>query len=241
MFRPREFHVDDLVRAAEHLRVHPFGVLVSADGGIRATHLPFLLGPSDPGRQFPATVVSHGSARNPHLRGLTDGTEVLVIVPGPDVYVSAAWYEAEPDVPTWNYTALHVAGRYRRLAAREDVDALLGDTVARFEDDRGTPGWRLDELDGDLVAGLARGVIAFAVDVDDVRAVAKLGQDKLPLDVVAVHKRLRAGPPSARAVAEEMARHDVRGRPVGTEPSTTGMAGTDDEAAALAAKVAGPR
>jgi transcriptional regulator len=218
VFRPAEFDVTDPARAADHVRRHPFGVLVSGGtGGLRGTHLPFLLGPGGARDAFPPTLLSHGSARNPQLRALADGDEVLAVVPGPEAYVSASWYEAEPDVPTWNYTAVHVSGRYERLD-RDAAAALLDATVTAFEDDRGAPGWDLGVLDPALVDGLARGVIAFAVHVDEVRAAAKLSQDKLPRDVALVRRGLAGRDAGGRDVVAEMERHAVRGRAAG-EPA----------------------
>lgn len=208
MYRPREFDAPDPAAACEHLRLFPFGVLVSHDGrhGLRATHLPFLPG-RGPAGAFPATLLSHGSARNAHLQDLADGDDVLVVLPGPDAYVSGSWYRDEADVPTWNYTAVHVSGRYRRLAGAA-LDDLLDTTVRAFEEDRGAPGWSLGELPDDLVRGLARGVVAFAVDVVAVRAAAKLSQDKTPQDAARVVAGVRRRDGEHPLLAE-VARHRV--------------------------------
>jgi transcriptional regulator len=204
VFRPREFDAPDPV--------------------VRATHLPFLLGPTSAHEAFPPTLLSHGSARNEQLQQLTDGDEVLVVLPGPDAYVSAAWYRDEPDVPTWNYTAVHVSGRYRRLDGAA-TDRLLAETVAGLETDRGVPGWGLDRLDERLVRGLARGVIAFAVLVDEVRSAAKLSQDKLPGDVAHVRAGI-AHRDGDHPVLLEMDRHGVVGREPSAAPSTGPTDGT---------------
>lgn len=220
MYRPAEFDAPDLARAAEHVRRFPMGVLVSAGGGLRATHLPFLLGETTGGEAFPATLVSHGAAANPQLQDLTDGEEVLVVLPGPEAYVSASWYRAEPDVPTWNYTAVHVHGRYRRLD-RPAADALLDRTVHEFETDRGEPGWGLHRLDPALVRRLARGVIAFTVDVVRVRSAAKLSQDKLEDDVQQVRTGIRRRD-GDHPLLGELERHSVRGRDPLVDPTTAG-------------------
>src|SRR3546814_9689193 len=52
----------------------------------------------------------------------------LVVFSGPHGYVSPRWYETAPAVPTWNYEAVHVAGRAKAIhdpaALRSIVDRL---------------------------------------------------------------------------------------------------------------------
>lgn len=42
-------------------------------------------------------------------------SKVLVIFRGENSYISSSWY-SEPEVPTWNYRAVHVYGRLRELS-----------------------------------------------------------------------------------------------------------------------------
>ncbi len=54
---------------------------------------------------------------NPHWREIADDTTALLIVTGPDAYVSPTWYAAKAEhgkvVPTWNYSAVHLTGSAR--------------------------------------------------------------------------------------------------------------------------------
>ncbi len=223
MFRPYEFDVDDPAVPGALVTSRPLGLLVShGSSGLRGTHLPFLLTGDDSGPTGPRLLMSHGSARNEHLQELTDGDPVLVAFSGPDAYVSASWYVAEPDVPTWDYVATHAHGRYRPIDADVDVRGLLDRTVRTFEERYGDPSWSSRLLDPELVDGLTRGVLAFFVEVDRWETAAKLGQDKLPDDVDVVHRRLLSGPdPAGPAVADAMTRLGVRGRNPAGAPSTT--------------------
>ena len=48
--------------------------------------------------------------------------EALVIVRGPDAYISPAWYPSKAEhgrvVPTWNYVTAHVYGRLAEMMTR---------------------------------------------------------------------------------------------------------------------------
>ena len=92
------------------------GIIASARGRLDATHLPFLL---DDETGDAGDLISHYAIRNAQLSALVDGDEVLVVFPGPHAYVSASLYRAEADVPTWNYTSVHVRGRFVRTSDAE--------------------------------------------------------------------------------------------------------------------------
>jgi transcriptional regulator len=51
------------------------------------------------------TVGAHLAKANPHWRKIDDGCPALLIVTGPDAYVSPTWYPAKAEhgkvVPTW--------------------------------------------------------------------------------------------------------------------------------------------
>ena len=194
------------------------GIIVGHhDGKLFATHLPFLID-NEPD---PRGVVSHFAIRNEHLRSLPDESEVLVIFPGPHAYVSPSHYVAEEDVPTWNYSAVHLSGTYRRLPD-EALRDLLTRTVDTFEQPREQP-FSLDSMDLDTVRNLARGVIGFNVETIDLKGGYKLSQDKLQGDVDAVLDAFGAShSPAERSVADEMRRHGVSGRTgaPSTDPTT---------------------
>ena len=76
--------------------------------------LPFVY---DPGM---GTLRGHLARNNDQWRRPVVG-EALVIVRGPDAYISPAWYPSKAEhgrvVPTWNYVTAHV---YGRLAVHDD-------------------------------------------------------------------------------------------------------------------------
>lgn len=145
----------------------------------------------------------------------------MVIFPGPDAYISPALYRAEPDVPTWNYSAVHLYGRYQPAGSAE-LRSILERTVDRFERTR-KESWRLDSLPASLVRSLSRGVIGFRIETTRIEGGYKLSQDKLATDVESVMSGLGASRlPRDRAVAEDMRAAGIRGRsgPPTTDPES---------------------
>jgi transcriptional regulator len=114
-------------------------------------------------------------------------------------------------VPTWNYSAVHVQGTYRRLPA-EQLAPLLSRTVNQFERTQASP-FSLSTMDPADLNSLARAVVAFEVRPRVIKGGYKLSQDKLQPDVDGVIEGFqRSGNPDQLAVADEMRRHGVTGR-----------------------------
>jgi len=218
VYRAHEFQDDSAGRAYSHIRNNPFGIVVARAGGtLHATHLPFLLDDEE----SPSGLLGHCALRNESLAALAAGQEVLVIFSGPDAYISPTLYRAEPDVPTWNYSAVHLHGRYRRVGQSE-LHAILRRSVDRFERTRTEP-WQLDSLPASLVRSLSRGVLGFRIETTRIEGGYKLSQDKLAADVESVMSGLGASNlPRDRAVAEDMRTAGIRGRscPPTTDPES---------------------
>jgi len=176
------FHEDDREQAFALVERHPFGLLVTAQGGeLHATHVPFLL---DRGRGPGGSLLGHLARRNPHAAALRDGCPSVAVFASSGAYVSPRWYTAEPDVPTWNYAAVHVHGVARTLDAAA-VSDIVDRSVRHFERGFADP-WQLRSLDERTIRGLERGVVAFEMPLDRWQAAFKLSQDKQPIDVAGV-------------------------------------------------------
>ncbi len=126
MYTPDRFKIKDQDEIFRFIQAHSFGVMVCAE--LEATHLPFLLDPSE-GKC--GTLYSHFARANPHWNSL-EGKEVLIIFSGPHSYISPTWYGDAPAVPTWNYGSVHVTGRLSILPAT-DTNAVLNRTLAQYE------------------------------------------------------------------------------------------------------------
>jgi transcriptional regulator len=202
MYVPNAFREDDVARLHEFIRAWSFALLVTdVDGAPVATHLPFVLDTDGPG----ARLIGHMARANPQWRSFDGVRPALVVFAGPHAYVSPTWYATAPAVPTWNYAAVHAYGCPRvldGLAARRDAVERL---VAVHE-----AAWRLADQPEDFVAGMLGGIVAFELPIARLAGKLKLSQNRPAADRTGVVRALEAGGPSARAVADLMARRAGR-------------------------------
>ncbi|MFN3423888.1 MAG: FMN-binding negative transcriptional regulator [Novosphingobium meiothermophilum] len=174
-----------------------FGMIFAATpDGPRVAHVP-LHSTGDGAVQF---HLSRGNALARHL----DGTTALAVVNGPDGYVSPRWYADPAQVPTWNYVALEMEGRVRRM----DQDGLHGllEAVSTAHEARLADGqpWTMDKMPADTLRRMMTGIIGFELEVLAWRPTFKLSQNKSAQDRARIAAGLEAeGSP---AIAELMRR-----------------------------------
>ena len=187
MYTPPSFAAgDDFALAL--IAEYPFGMLMTpGDGAPQITHLPMLADDRDDG----LWLLGHVARANPHAQTILEGTaRATAVFVGPHAYVSPSWYE-EPyeTVPTWNYAAVHCEGLLREGDAYDTVARLTG----AFEAGRPQP-WRMERLDVAYVENQLRGIVAFEMRVETIRAKAKLSQNRTPADRDRVAANLEASP-----------------------------------------------
>lgn len=148
-----------------------FGMVFAATpDGPRVAHVP-LLWTGDGAVQF---HLSRGNAMTKHLNGMT----VLAVINGPDGYVSPRWYADPEQVPTWNYVAVELEGRVRRM----DAEGLLGQITALSNKHEariaaGKP-WTMDKLPEAKSRALQAGIVGFELETQVWRETIKLSQNK---------------------------------------------------------------
>ena len=199
MYVPSAFApTDDAVR--ELLLRHRAADLVTAGPeGLTATMLPFLYdaGATPCAGTWPATTTTGAPA---------DGAAALVIVRGPDAYISPSWYATKAEhgrvVPTWNYVTAHVHGV---VTVHDDpawVAELVRELTDRHEAGRPAP-WSVDDAPPKFFAGQLRAIVGVELAIERIEAKFKLSQNRPAADVDGVIEGLRAtgDPQSAAAVA----------------------------------------
>lgn len=203
MYSPEAFKVDDRATLNVFLRQHNFATLVTQNaGGLQATHVPLVL-KEGVGEQ--GTLQGHLARANPQWRDLDPDTEVLVIFTGPHAYISPAWYQTSPAVPTWNYTAVHVYGFPRLVEDPGEFAAMLHELVEVHERDR--PERWSGEMPEDFRDRLMKGIVGFEIAITRIEGKFKLSQNR-PDDAPGVIEGLSQSPhPGDHEVAELMRRH----------------------------------
>ena len=215
MYVPAHFQPsDDEVREAlRHLGA--VDLVTATDDGLLATLIPMLWDEpgSRPGLGPWGALVGHVARNNAQWRTPAIG-EAMVIVRGPDAYISPRWYAAKREhgrvVPTWNYVMVQAHGR---LVVHDDVE-WLETNVRRLTDaheaDAGEP-WSVDDAPRAYVDGQLRAIVGVEVLLDRVVGKWKLGQNRSDEDIggaiegleaageLGVSAAMRAAPRRSRA------------------------------------------
>ena len=197
MYSPGHFAADDAA-VRELLARHGAADLITlTEDGLLATMLPFAYEPSA-GEQ--GALYGHVARNNDQWRTPALG-ESLVIVRGPDAYVSPSWYAAKAEhgrvVPTWNYVTAHV---YGRLVVHDDpawVEDVVRRLTAKHEAARRrspgqSPEWSVDDAPRKFIEGQLRAIVGLELQITRIEAKAKLSQNRPVTDIPGVVAGLAA-------------------------------------------------
>ena len=203
MFVPHHFAVEDEHEIRRIVRGVGSAHLVTSgqDGYPSATLLP-IMWQGD-------TVIAHMARANPHWQAIDDGAPALLIVAGPEAYISPSWYASKAEhgrvVPTWNYVVVQLTGRVRIHDDAQWLRSALDELVDRHESHRESP-WRTADAPEKFVRGQLRAIVGIEVTVERAQATAKLSQNRSRADREGVVRGLASeGSHGASAVAEAMA------------------------------------
>jgi transcriptional regulator len=205
VYVPAHFAPPDEEAVRDLLRHHGAADLITntADG-LLATMLPFIYDENGDGER---RLLGHLARNNDQWRTPAVG-ESLVIVRGPDAYISPAWYPSKREhgrvVPTWNYVTAHV---YGELLIHDDpvwVEALVRRLTGKHEGRRDEP-WAVDDMPPAFLTGQLRAIVGVELLVSRVEAKFKLSQNRPEADQAGVLDGLDAeGDHAGREVASEM-------------------------------------
>jgi transcriptional regulator len=185
------YRTDDRALCESLIAEIGFGmVFAQTPDGPRVAHTP-LLTTGDGAVQF------HLARSNTLTRHL-DGSTALIVVNGPDAYVSPRWYAGRDTVPTWDYVALELEGRVRRMAD-EGLEAFLHAAIAKHEERLEGEPWRAEESSARVWSGLFRGITGFEMEVLTWRPTLKLSQNKTAEDRARIAEGLDAAGHAALA------------------------------------------
>lgn len=205
LYVPEVFAERDASALCALVEENGFATLISPDAvDPPVTHLPLLLerarGPS-------GVLLGHMARANPHWRHLERHPGVLAIFHGPHAYVSPAWYQVHPSVPTWNYAVVHVAGNARLIHDPAALEPLVRRLVEYHERTRPQP-WRMD-LPADYRTAMLRGIVGFEIEITAITGKFKLSQNRPAVDREHVCAALSAGASPEREVGLLMRRRGI--------------------------------
>ena len=164
------FRTDDRALMESLVEEIGFGmVFAQTPEGPRVAHTPLL----STGEGAVRFHLARGNALTRHL----DGATALIVVNGPDAYVSPRWYANRDTVPTWDYVAIELEGRVRSMDD-EGLEAFLHAAIAKHEGRLEGEPWLAQESSEKMWAGLFRGIAGFELEVQAWRPTLKLSQKK---------------------------------------------------------------
>lgn len=162
------FRTDDEALLARLLDEVGFGtVFAQTADGPRVAHTPLAMSPD-------GAIRFHLARRN-LLTPKLDGAQALIVVDGPQGYISPRWYANRDTVPTWSYVSLELEGRVSVLdeAALED---MLHALIVRHESKLAGDGWSATETSERVWAAQLKGIVGFELAVTASRSTVKLSQ-----------------------------------------------------------------
>lgn len=173
MYTPDRFKIKDPQHIIEFIQHQPFGTLISQD--LQATHLPFMVeNTASHSNTISGTkLYSHFAKANTHWEHV-ENQDILIVFSGPHAYISPTWYDSSPEVPTWNYTSVHIKGRCAILPS-EKTEWLLNQSLAYFEpaliENR-------EIVTEDFQNTLAQAIVPIQIEITEAIGKLKLGQHK---------------------------------------------------------------
>jgi transcriptional regulator len=176
-------------------------VIASGEAGPISSHVPFNIHRTSDA----VTVQFHLTARN-RLAELADGENpFLLIVWGPDAYVSNDWYATPDHVSTWLYEAVHLSGPVRRLPI--EGNRGHGDVLLSTFEERLIPKqpWSLSTMEENKRETMLQSIVVLEMNVTRVEGQRKLNQHKSDEDHASITRHLsRSEDADAREIAGKL-------------------------------------
>lgn len=177
MYPPSHYHTEDKHRLQAFLQQHYFGLLLSQNGCLAYTPLPFLFD----WQHDAATAYCHLARNNPQLHNL-EGADVTIIIAGPHAFVPASCYQQQPAVSTWNYALAELKGSARLLDAGQTL------ALVRKQEAHSAPGMAQA---ADYQQKLVNAIVGVEIRLDQLNGRFKLSQNKAAAEQQAVIRYLQ--------------------------------------------------
>ncbi len=194
MYIPQHFAGPSEKEALELIRQTSFGTITSAGpDGLNATHLPFLVDEYE----GESCLMGHFARANDHWSYISRH-DAMIVFAGPDCYISPTWY-VSPNVPTWNYVAVHVYGNVQILDDNDSKHRI----VLELSDvqERKLPNPWIPDYDESML----NAIVGFRFHISRIQVKQKLSQNKSAADRnSAVDALLSSGSENQIAIAKLM-------------------------------------
>jgi transcriptional regulator len=194
MYVPKYFQPPPPTNLSNYLQKVQLGdVVTAAAGKLESTTIPFLYRPPTGGSPQ-GSLEGHFARANPHWRFINN-EPCLVILHGPDAYISPSWYPSKEEhgkvVPTWNYTVIHIQGHitiFHELALlRRVVEELTVAQEQVFE----RP-WSVEDAPKEFIDAQLQAIVGVSVTITTYEIKLKLSQNRQRSDNLGAQDGLRS-------------------------------------------------
>lgn len=173
MYIPKFFKLENIEKAKAFIQDNGFGILINqVNGRPWATHIPLVIETNSNNQLVLSGHISKGNAQ---WKTFQEDQEVLVIFQGSHAYISSSWYDHE-NVPTWNYTAVHVYGKVK-IVDNETMYHQLSKLVDKYESENKNP-VSVSSMSPDMIKNEMRGIVGFEILITEIQAAEKLSQNR---------------------------------------------------------------
>lgn len=208
MHIPSIHKVTDTDILYQFIKDYPLATLVSVENSVlNANHIPLYLQTSTE----KATLQGHINKANTMWQECVEDQKVLLIFHGPNAYISPNYYESKQhtskQVPTWNYSVVHVQGRIYFKHDRQWTLQSIENLTDYHESSQAHP-YSIADAPKEYIDTLLKAVVGMEVMIDTLVGNFKLSQNKTHDDWAGVISALRAsGKESDCLVAQQMQKH----------------------------------
>ena len=203
MYNPPLFAEDRVDVLHAFIRQYPLAAIVTCGtDGPEATHVPVVFH-EHVGEK--GVLRCHFARANPHWERIRSTPAVLVILQGPNHYITPDWYPSKHQggkvVPTWNYVAVHVRGKARIVDGQEELEQHLRALTNQSEAGRETP-WSIDDAPKEYIDALSRAIVGIEIEILAIEGKWKVSQNRPEIDRKGVIAGLEAlGDPKSLTMA----------------------------------------
>jgi transcriptional regulator len=181
MYLPAHFEERDVSVIHRLIRAHPLGAVVTlTPDGLDANHIPLLVH-ADP---LPFGTL-HGHVARGNALWRQDGTEALVILQGPDAFISPSWYPTKQEhakvVPTWNYAVVHAHGTLRAVDDPVWLRAHVDELTRTHESSQAVP-WHVTDAPADFIDQTIKGIVGIEIQIARLVGKWKVSQNRSQAD-----------------------------------------------------------
>lgn len=184
MYSPKVFEMNNKAELFEFIDQWNFGNLITTcNGELFVNHVPFVIDKSQ------NKLYGHLAINNPQVSMLEKADNLVVAFNGVNCYISPSWYVSQEMVPTWNFEAIHVAGK-ARLVDDKGLLTILEKLTEKHEEQFETP-WTMDKVSDAKLSKMMKMIVGFEIEISSIKGKSKMSQNRSIEDRTGVISGLR--------------------------------------------------